>query len=350
MSDEFDMEFDFVEAYDDEPVEDDGRLLPDNEPVSALNVGFIGVGGGGGKLAKAFLDLGFHKTILINTTEKDQPAGVDENHFLLIPGADGVGKDVEMGKRILSENSALVEDAVRTRLGKVDWLFVFAGGGGGTGSACSSLKSTLERYLESIESDGKVVFFVSKPTAQEMLNPTIKKNFKIVADDVSDTPHMIIDNERQLQLLRGKVGVSGMYPAANRNFAKMISQVLKLAETHSEIQTFDSKDLEKTFSSKGRMVLGTTVIRDPEVQDLGSAIFQGCLKSSPCTTFEGSPTDGVLLLVLNEEMADSPTVSSNIEAAFSYVGGRSSRLFSGIYVNNGVPGLVALSLFAGLKS
>ena len=35
----------------------------------------IGIGGGGGKLAKAFLDLGFNKTILINTTEKDE---VDE--------------------------------------------------------------------------------------------------------------------------------------------------------------------------------------------------------------------------------------------------------------------------------
>ena len=104
MSDEFDMEFDFVVAYDDEPAEDDGRLLPENEPISALNVGFVGVGGGGGKLAKAFLDLGFHKTLLVNTTEKDQPADTDENHFVLIPGADGVGKDVEMGKRILSEN------------------------------------------------------------------------------------------------------------------------------------------------------------------------------------------------------------------------------------------------------
>jgi cell division GTPase FtsZ len=346
MSD--DLEFDFVEAYDDEP-SDDGRLLPDNDAISALNVGFLGIGGGGGKVAKAFLDLGFNKTILINTTEKDQPAGVEENHFLLIPGADGVGKDIKMGKRILSENSAMIEDAVRTRFGKIDWLFVFAGGGGGTGSACSVLHSSLERFLESIESDGKVVFFITKPTAQEMLNPTIKKNYKAIVSDIAETPHMIIDNERQLQILRGKVGVSGLYPTANRNFAKMVAQVLKLAETHSEIQTFDSKDLEKTLSTKGRMILGSTVIRDPGVQDLGSALFQGCLKASPCTTFAGSPEDGVLLLILDEEMADDPSVSSNIEAAFSYVGGRSKRLFSGVYVNDGVPGLVAILLFAGLK-
>ena len=71
---------------------------------------------------------------MVNTTVKDQPEGVPEDHFLLIPGADGVGKDVDLGKDVLSNNGALVEDTLRTRIGKADWLFVLAGGGGGTGA------------------------------------------------------------------------------------------------------------------------------------------------------------------------------------------------------------------------
>jgi len=51
-----DDDFDFVMAYDDDPAEGDERLLPDNDARSAITCGFIGVGGGGGKLAKAFLD------------------------------------------------------------------------------------------------------------------------------------------------------------------------------------------------------------------------------------------------------------------------------------------------------
>ena len=51
-----------------------------------------------------------------------------------------MGKDIDLGKRVLENNSALVEDAIRTRIGKVDWLFVLAGGGGGTGSACKYLE------------------------------------------------------------------------------------------------------------------------------------------------------------------------------------------------------------------
>ena len=68
-----DDDFDFVMAYDDDPAEGDERLLPDNDARSAISCGFVGVGGGGGKLAKAFLDTGYNKTLLVNTTEKDQP-------------------------------------------------------------------------------------------------------------------------------------------------------------------------------------------------------------------------------------------------------------------------------------
>jgi len=341
-------DFDFVMAYDDDPAEADERLLPDNAARSAISCGFIGVGGGGGKLAKAFLDLGFNKTILVNTTKKDQPGGLEESHFVLVPGADGVGKDIKLGKQVLQENSAFVEDAVRTRLGQVDWLFVCAGGGGGTGSACHELHGSLSRYLSSIEASGKVVYIVSKPTAQEMLNPTISKNYKSLIADIAGTPHIVIDNEKQLQLLRGKVGMMNVFPAANKNFAKLLAQVLKLADEHTEIQTFDTKDLEKCLSTEGRMVLGSTVVRDVTRSDLGSLVYQGCLRSSPCPTPSGAAETGTLLLVVNGDMASDPDVSRRLESAFSYVGGRASTLFSGVYIKEGIPGLIAITLLGGI--
>jgi cell division GTPase FtsZ len=339
-------DFGFVEAYDDAAKADD-RLLPDNSAVSAVKCGFVGVGGGGGKLAKAFLDIGFTKTLLVNTTVKDQPIGVDAPHFLLIPGADGVGKDVHLGRKVLSENSALVEDALRTRMGKVDWLFVLLGGGGGTGSAGYALDDSFKRYLKSNEAAGKVFYIVSRPTAQELLNPTITHNFETALKAVSSEPHMVLDNERQLQLLRGKVGMIDMFPTANKNFAKLFAQVLKLASEHSAIQTFDSKDLEKCLGTPGRHVIGSTVVKDVSRSDLGANIFQGCLKSSPCPTTSGQSDTGVLLLVATEQMAGDPEISKRLEASFSYVGGRTKTLFSGVYVKEGLPGLIAISMLGG---
>ena len=340
-------DFDFVEAYDDEPAADD-RMLEENTAKSAINCAFLGIGGGGGKMAKAFLDLGFNKTLLINTTEKDQPNGVNPENFLLIPGADGVAKDIKLGKEVLGNNSALVEDALRTRIGKVDWIFVLAGAGGGTGSASHVLHKSLTCYLSSIEAEGKVVYVVSKPTAQELLNPTIKANCGVMLRDIKNHPHIVIDNEKQLQLLRGKVGMLNMYPAANTNFAKLLGQVLKLADEPSPIQAFDSKDLERCLSSNGRMLLGSTVVRDATKQDLGASIFQGCLKSSPCAAPSNQPKTGVLLLIITPEMGDNPQISNRMEAAFSYVGGRAETLFSGVYVNDRLPGLIALTLLGGM--
>ena len=111
-------DFDFVDHYGEETLDNSDDLLPDNSAPSAISCGFVGVGGGGGKMAKAFLDLGFNKTLLINTTEKDQPEGILPEHFLLLEGADGVGKDVDLGKRVLSENSAVVENTLRSKFGK----------------------------------------------------------------------------------------------------------------------------------------------------------------------------------------------------------------------------------------
>ena len=340
-------DFGFAEAYDDEPSADE-RLLEENSAPSAINCAFVGFGGGGGKMAKAFLDIGFNKTELINTTIKDQPHGVNPENFLLLPGADGVGKDIKLGKQVLDNNSTTVEDALRTRFGKIDWLFVLAGAGGGTGSACFTLHKTMQRYLTSIDAAGKIIYIVSKPSSQELLNPTIKSNCEILLKNVVKYPHIIIDNEKQLQLLRGKVGMLNMYPAANKNFAKLFAQVLKLADEASPIQAFDSKDLERCLNTPGRMLLGSTVIRDPNKNDLGASVFQGCVKSSPCTPPSNTCKTGVLLLVVTPEMADDPSVSNKLEAAFSYVGGRAETLFSGVYVRDKLPGLIALTLLGGM--
>ena len=69
---------------------------------------------------------------------------------------------------------------MRTKLGKVDWLFVLASGGGGTGSSCVALHDVFERYLKSVQAQGNVVYIVLWPSAQELLNNTIAKNAKIL--------------------------------------------------------------------------------------------------------------------------------------------------------------------------
>jgi cell division GTPase FtsZ len=345
---ENDNDFDFIDHYGSEVAVGGADLLPENEAASAINVGIVGIGGGGGKMAKAFLDLGFCKTILVNTTEKDQPDDVDPKHLVLIPGADGVAKDVEYGKKVFQDNGAVVEDALRTKLGNVDWLFVLAGGGGGTGSSTGALVPVFDRYLKSIQAEGSVLYVASIPTGQEALNDTIKENANTLLNDLSELPHVAISNEKQLQLLRGKTGMLNMYPLANKSFAKLFWQILKLADEKSSIQSFDSKDLSRALKTKGRVFVGSTIVKDPNIPNLGATIFQNCLKHSPCPPPRNKAASGTMLLVATEEMVSDPEISKHLESAISYVGGRTGTLFSGVYVKPGIPGLVAILSMNGL--
>ena len=47
-------------------------------------------------------------------------------------------------------------------------------------------------------------------------------------------------------------------------------------------------------------------------------------------------------------MASDPEVSKHIEAATSYVGGRTDTLFSGVYIKEGLPGMIVITSFGGL--
>ena len=340
-------DFDFIEQYADSDEVRNEDQLPDNENDASISVGVVGIGGGGGKIAKAFLDLGFNKTLLINTTEKDQPTGIEEAHFIHVPGSDGAAKDISVGKKVLSENGAVVEDALRTKLGKVDWLIVCAGGGGGTGSSTVALAPVFDRYLASVSGAGEVIQVITKPTAQENLNSTIRSNAIELANDLKDKPHVILDNEKQVQLLRGKVGMLGMYPTANKTFGKLLLQVLKLAGEKSPIQTFDTKDLERCLKSKKRIFIGSTMVKEAS-PTMGAEIFQNCLKRSPCPDPAGRPTTGAMLLIVTPEMADDPEVGKHLDAAISYVGGRADTLFSGVYIRDSLPGLIAILLLTGL--
>ena len=56
-----------------------------------------------------------------------------------------------------------------------------------------------------------------------------------------------------------------------------------------------------------------------------------------------------MLLVVTSEMASDPEVSKHLDAAISYVGGRTETLFSGVYIREGLPGLIAILAMNGLE-
>jgi hypothetical protein len=168
-------------------------------------------------------------------------------------------------------------------------------------------------------------------------------------NDVSSHSNIVLDNERSTRLLRGRIGMLGMYPVANTQFAKSIAQILKLSSEDSPIQSYDSRDLETCLNNTGRAFYGSTMIKDPDTGKLGSMILHNCMTRSSCPPPKGKAAAGTLILVASEEMVADPKVSKNIESAIAYVGGRCETLFSGVYVRKNVPGLIAILSMNGLE-
>ena len=82
--------------------------------------------------------------------------------------------------------------------------------------------------------------------------------------------------------------------------------------------------------------------------NLGAAVFQGCVRSSPCPNPTNQSKTGVLLLITTPDLIDDPDISKRLESAFSYVGGRAETLFSGVYVREKLPGIIALTIMGGM--
>jgi hypothetical protein len=127
----------------------------------------------------------------------------------------------------------------------------------------------------------------------------------------------------------------------------MFWQLLRLAGEPSPVQVFDGKDLERFLSSPGRMVIGSAIC--PPGPNLGVQLYQTCLNNSPCPAPKGHAETGVLLQVITEDHANDVDISGHLEASTAYVGGRTSTLFSGIYVRDNLPGLVTVLALGGLK-
>lgn len=342
-----DNEFDFISDTNTQELKQESSL-PDNLAITSLNVGIVGVGGGGGKLAKAFMDQQFNKVLLINSTDKDKPNGIQDRNLVLLPQLDGLGKNVENGKKVFSANSPLIEDALRIKFGKVDFLIVCCTGGGGSGSSTGALREAFNRYLKTIGAAGRVIYLVSTPSNHENLNDTIKNNSNTLLKDLSQDTVIIIDNEKQLAMLRGKVGIAGIYPMANSNFVKLVCQILKLTTEKSDLQVCDSEDLKKFFETDKRVFLGSSINTADE--NLGSNIIQKSVETSACPSPKGKSEKGLLLLVLNDTMAADPVIGKHLESAISYVGARCSTLFSGVYIRPEVKNVIAILGFSGLEN
>lgn len=226
-----------------------------------LNIGFVGVGQCGGNIANEFARLGY-KAIAINTSETDLEKlnHIQKNNRLLIPlGVQGAGKNPEVGKQALTEHIESVMHLIGQVfvLDKIDFLFVCAGLGGGTGSGVAPL---LTQILS--EQGYPIGMIVTIPSESE--SPKVKIVALNAFEELSQIENMgatfVIDNAKA-SALPSQMGFKTKYAVVNENIARKIDMINKMTVMPSEV-AFDARDFQTMLFSRGSAAVGLVPIED----------------------------------------------------------------------------------------
>ena len=200
-----------IEDFDPEVVDAAKTDGIEDESGGALTYAIVGSGQGGGRIAKAFYDLGYKKTVVFNTAQSDLALLdlPDEHKFHLdCFGQQGAGKNQEKAKTAFESKGQEIFNKLRDIFGeKVDRILVCAGVGGGTGGgSVETLVDISKRYFTYIgkeKANERVGVVASLPTTGECASPVVAKNahnrmtvLSVGAANGDFAPLIIVDNDK----------------------------------------------------------------------------------------------------------------------------------------------------------
>lgn len=318
-----------LEKYEVRPVFETG--VKDNF-VGSTRFAWIGSGQCGGRLAKAFYDLGYKKAIAVNTTyhDLDLLALPPTQKFLMDIGEKGAGKDMSRGQEAASQWHQDILHLTRKTFGtEVDHVMVCFGAGGGTGGgSAAELVSIAKDYVYSTgktDPNKHVGVLMTLPTNGEANSPQVAENAYRVSVELGQmaargqiSPLIIIDNEKISRMYPGKT-VREFWPSVNNTVAGMFDIFNRLSSLSSPYTTLDPVDYQSILKAGGCAIMGLT--RVEKFRDrfaLSSAVKQNLEKTLLSNGFDLSTAKvaGCIVVGGKQMMANTPNLQDNINFAF----------------------------------
>jgi len=246
-----------------------------DQVAGSVRYAWLGAGQCGGRLVKAFYDLGYRKLMAVNTTRRDLdlldvPAG---QKLLMDIGAEGAGKDMDRGRGAVDQYDQEILHRMEEVFGhEADHIMVCFGAGGGTGSgSAAGLVELARRYVRSIglkDPARRVGVMMTLPTAGESSSPRVAQNAYTVASELSLlawqnklSPLVIVDNDK-IRHVHPNLTVKQFWPTVNRTVAGLFDVFNRLSYRPSEYTTFDPTDYYSIIMAGGCAVMGLTQVRD----------------------------------------------------------------------------------------
>lgn len=326
-----------------------------------LNFLAVGIGQCGNKIADALAGCRM-KAIAVNTTDKDMTKlqNIDKQNLINISinNNGGAGKTPEIGQISMMQNIEQVCSRIDAIGADADYIFLWAGLGGGTGSGgLPVLMKELKKRGENIivgmtipdSSEGYEVKMNAIKACASILKIAEKKRI----------PFLIIDNNRVKMDMETESEVDRT--ASNQKIARILSQFNRYANQASSLSTFDETDYRKTLAAPGMVVVTKTVVPVSAIHTADSihdAILAEWKANKFYTEYDAS-TARMFTTIVNapgkwlERKSNIKMIESSVASLRSECGTVSP--YFGIYAyddgaKNGQGNVVVYTMLTGLKA
>jgi cell division GTPase FtsZ len=341
----------------------------EDESGGALCYAFIGAGQGGGRMAKAFYDLGYKKTLAINTAKNDlNLLDLPDQHKFYIDhyGDQGAGKDQAKAAVAFEAREQEVFDKLKSIIGEnIDRIIICAGvaGGSGGGSVTPLIKLCKKyfTYVGREDARERIGVIASLPTAGESASPVVAQNaynrmkeLCAMADEKKFSPLIIVDNQK-IKKLYPKLTVKAFWPTINNTVAGLFHTFNVLSTQNSDYTSFDPQDYDGVMKSAGCMIMGVTTVKDFESETgISTALKSNLEKTLLAEGFDLKTASAAAGVVLGGSSIFENTAGlmDNLEHAFSTLAAitGNAMVHRGIYEDPDRDKLVVFTLIGGLDA
>lgn len=356
-----------IEDFDPEVVEKPSGI--EDESGGALTYGIIGSGQGGGRIAKAFFDIGYRKTVILNTAQSDlNLLGLPENHKFHVDhkGGQGAGKDQSKAKAAYEDRRQEIFNRLRETFGEnVDRILICVGVAGGTGGgSVDTLIDIAKDYFTYVGHDDaseRVGVVASLPTTGEVGSPHVAKNAHTRISNLLDradagdfAPLIIVDNDK-IKKLYPQLTVKKFWPTINNTVAGLFHIFNLLTTKDSDYTSFDPMDYDSIMKTKGCMIFGVTSVKDMNSETgIASALKNNLEKTLLAGGFDLTTATAAASIVVGgsnvyEEVAGlMDSIEYGFDTLTTITGG--AMLHRGIYEDPSKTNLVAYTIVGGLDA
>lgn len=333
--------------------EEDMTVMLVEQQDRSVNLGVVGVGQCGSKIAEEFYNRGYN-AVVINTALQDlKPIQMPERQKLFLDYAlGGAAKDLDTGREAAEQYANEVEKHISTHTEDCEILLLVASGGGGTGSGSA------ETMVDIMSGFGKPVsvLFVLPMSSEDSLAKhnaiqTLARLAHLAQEDVINSL-IVVDNSKIELMFPGR-SMAEFWRIANSSIVEPLHLFNKLSANPSEYTSLDPMDFSRLFIGTGDCALyGMIEVEDyMEDEAIAEAMITNLESGLLSSDFSLAQTRSAGVIITGSKEILEKVPATNIEYGFAMVSkicNEGTRVFRGVYEVPGEDRLKIYSFFSGL--